>query len=120
MSVEPCKTKSTMFRLLGFYTSFKVKHDHVGNHTSIVSRAYVVLSLNGQGIYLTWTLVASLINFSHCLRYVADMKMETVSAVALGTLLTIVLIYFVLENTILDNYIRLLLTPYFGNWNSQS
>ena len=43
---------------------------------------------------------------------------ETVSGIALGTLLTIVLVYFVLENTVLDNYVRLLLTPYFGKTKS--
>jgi len=78
--------------------------------------AYVVLSMNGQGLYTTWTVIASLINLSTCLKYVAGMDgemEETISEIALGTLLTIVLVYFVLENTVLDNYVRLLLTPYF-------
>ena len=73
--------------------------------------------MNGQGLYTTWTVIASLINLSTCLKYVAGMDgemEETVSGIALGTLLTIVLVYFVLENTVLDNYVRLLLTPYFG------
>ena len=78
------------------------------------------MSLNGQGVYLTWTLIASLINFSHYLRYVEDMEMENVSSVALGILLAIILIYFVLESTILDNYVRLLVTPYFGKLNLKS
>ena len=73
--------------------------------------------MNGQGLYTTWTVIASLINLSTVLKYVAGMDgemEETVSGIALGTLLAIVLIYFVLENTVLDNYVRLLLTPYFG------
>ena len=78
--------------------------------------------MNGQGLYTTWTVIASLINLSTCLKYVAGMDgemEETVSGIALGTLLTIVLVYFVLENTVLDNYVRLLLTPYFGKTSLQ-
>ena len=43
------------------------------------------------------------------------MDMETVSHVSLGTLLGVVIVYFIFENTVLDNYIRFLLTPYLGN-----
>ena len=43
------------------------------------------------------------------------MDMETVSHISLGTLLSIVIVYFILENSVLDNYIRFLLTPYLGN-----
>ena len=46
--------------------------------------------------------------------YEADMEMETVSHICLGTLLSVVIVYFILENTVLDNYIRFLLTPYLG------
>ena len=42
------------------------------------------------------------------------MEMETVSHICLGTLLSVVIVYFILENTVLDNYIRFLLTPYLG------
>lgn len=73
---------------------------------------YVVLPMNAQGIYTTWTVIASLVNFGTALVYVAGVQMETASHVCLGTLLAVLIVYFVLENTILDNYIRLLLTPY--------
>ena len=46
--------------------------------------------------------------------YEAGMEMETVSHICLGTLLGVVIVYFVLENTVLDNYVRFLLTPYLG------
>merc|ERR1711997_980662 len=73
---------------------------------------YVILPLNGQGIYTTWTCIASLVNLGTALRYVANMEMEKVSHICLGSLLALIIIYFILESTILDNYIRLLLTPY--------
>jgi len=73
---------------------------------------YVVLPMNGQGIYTTWTIIASLLNFGHALRYEAKYEMEYVSHVCLGLLIAVIIIYFILENLVLDNYIRLLLTPY--------
>jgi len=73
---------------------------------------YVILPMNGQGIYTAWTCIASLLNFGHTLRYVAKLEMETVSNVCLGLLIAVIIIYFILENLVLDNYIRLLLTPY--------
>ena len=70
--------------------------------------------MNGQGVYTTWTVIASLINLSVCLKYVAKLEMETVSTIALSTLLAHIIVFFILENTILDNYIRFLMTPYLG------
>ena len=46
--------------------------------------------------------------------YEAGTDMETVSHICLGTLLAVVIVYFILENTVLDNYVRFLLTPYLG------
>jgi len=73
---------------------------------------YVVLSMNGQGIYATWTIIASLLNFCHCLVYVAKVEMEVACNICSGILLGLMIIYFLLENTVLDNYVRLLMTPY--------
>ena len=72
--------------------------------------------MNGQGIYTAWTCIASLLNFGITLRYVAKLEMETVSNVCLGLLIAVIIIYFILENLVLDNYIRLLLTPYLGKY----
>ena len=38
--------------------------------------------------------------------------METVSSIALGALLGIIIVYSVLEGTILDTYLRFMFTPY--------
>jgi len=81
---------------------------------------YVILPMNGQGIYTTWTCIASLLNFGHALHYAGPKTesgepyydMEYVSHVCLGLLITVIIVYFILENIVLDNYIRLLMTPY--------
>ena len=90
-----------------YMTTYKKIH-------SIFFRLYVVLPMNGQGIYTTWTIIASLLNFGHALRYEAKYEMEYVSHVCLGLLIAVIIVYFILENLVLDNYIRLLLTPYLG------
>jgi hypothetical protein len=77
-------------------------------------RLYVILGMNGQGIYATWTTVASLLNFGHALKYVGMMEMEQTCTVILGLLMAVLVLYFILENTLLDKYIRFLLTPYLG------
>ena len=94
-----------------YMTTYKKIH-------SIFFRLYVVLPMNGQGIYTTWTIIASLLNFGHALRYEAKYEMEYVSHVCLGLLIAVIIIYFILENLVLDNYIRLLLTPYLGMYLS--
>jgi hypothetical protein len=70
--------------------------------------------MNGQGLYTTWTIVASLLNLGHCLRYVSLVDMKDASNVSLSLLLVILVTYFLLENTLWDKYIRFVLTPYLG------
>ena len=73
---------------------------------------YVVLPMNGIGLYTTWTVIASFVNFGTALRYIAGFSQDKTALICLSVILSIVVVYFILENTILDNYIRLLLTPY--------
>ncbi len=70
--------------------------------------------MNGQGIYATWTVIASILNFGHALHYVAEIPMDNVNRICLGLLIAVLIVYFILENTALDKYIRFLLTPYIG------
>ncbi|XP_011606248.2 uncharacterized protein [Takifugu rubripes] len=67
---------------------------------------------NGIAIYATWTTVASLVNLSIVL--VKDAKMSPEDAVTLSfSLLTVVLlVWFVLENSLLDKYLRHILSIY--------
>ena len=83
----------------------------------ICYRTYVFI-MNGIGIYTTWTVVASLLNLAHCLRYVAHIDMIDTSNVSLSILLVLSVVYFATENTILDQKLRFLGTPYLGNSKS--
>ena len=76
-------------------------------------RAYVFI-LNGMGIYTTWTVIASLLNLGHALRYVSEVSMKDTSNVSLSLLLVFSVLYFLFENTTLDKKLRFLFTPYLG------
>ena len=76
-------------------------------------RAYVFI-LNGIGIYTTWTVIASLLNLGHALRYVSEVSMKDTSNVSLSLLLVLSVVYFLFENTTLDKKLRFLFTPYLG------
>ena len=73
---------------------------------------YVALPLNSLGLYATWVVIASMANLGHVLQYVGEISSTQVSHICLGILLTIIILYFILENTVFDHYIRFLLTPY--------
>lgn len=71
-----------------------------------------VVVQNGIAIYATWTTIASLVNLTITLVYDADVSSTDAATVSLS-LLTVVLIgWFILENTILDKYVRFILTIY--------
>jgi len=70
------------------------------------------LTMNGFGMYATWTLIATLINMSVALVYGFDADMTKTCLTALSLLLIILVTWFIVENTALDKYVRYLLTPY--------
>lgn len=75
--------------------------------------SYVVLGQNCHGTYTAWTLIASCISLTTELRYGgAALNLESASLIGLSLLLVMVVIWFVLENTVLDRYVRFLITPY--------
>jgi len=73
---------------------------------------YIVLAFNGHGIYTTWTVIASLLNFTHCLVYRDNVEMQTAVNVNLSMLLVIAVGWATIELTCLDKFARYLLTPY--------
>ncbi|KPP56657.1 hypothetical protein Z043_125708 [Scleropages formosus] len=71
-----------------------------------------VLILNGVGVYATWTTIATLLNFSVVLEYSAGASRAGAGTVGLSLLLTEVIIWFILENVLLERHVRYLLTVY--------
>ena len=71
-----------------------------------------VLPLNGVIFYGTWTTIASLINFAIVLEYNDGVSATDSGTVSLVLLTVIVLLYFTLENTILDRFARYVFAVY--------
>ena len=62
------------------------------------------LVLNSIAIYATWVTVVTLINFAIVLQYYADLSSANAGTVALSILTVELLVYFILENTILGAF----------------
>jgi len=73
---------------------------------------YIILAVNGQALYCTWTFFASLLNFSICLVYVGDASLKTAADVNLSLVLIIVLSWVAVDIIYLDQFTRYLVSPY--------
>lgn len=71
-----------------------------------------VLVLNGTIAYATFSLILMLFNLGAVLIRNADVHPDTVSTTVLSLLSSIVVTYFLLENTILDRFLRYIFTVY--------
>ena len=71
-----------------------------------------IVVVNGLAIYATWVTIATLINFSIVLQYYANLDGTDVGTAALSILTFLLSLYFILENTILDRFLRLVFIVY--------
>ena len=74
-----------------------------------------IFPINGLFFYVTWTTIAALVNFAVVLEYTTTIGTFTATqsgTVALSLLLVIMIIYFTLENTVLFNVLRYVLSVY--------
>ncbi|XP_031558048.1 uncharacterized protein LOC116294562 [Actinia tenebrosa] len=67
---------------------------------------------NGIAFYATWTTVASLLNMTIAITYVHDVANATASTVALVILTLEILVWFILENTVLERFLRYTVSQY--------
>lgn len=73
-----------------------------------------ILPINGLFLYATWTTIASLVNLAAALEYSGTTSVAGVDSgtIALSLLLVTLLVYFILENTVLDRFLRYVLSVY--------
>lgn len=71
-----------------------------------------VLVQNGVAIYATWTTVASMVNLDIVLIYDTDMSQAEGSTISLSILTGVLIVWFILENTLLDKYVRFIVSIY--------
>ena len=92
-----------------FAFSFYASYSTASNLDDVLTR---VLVLNGLSLYATWATIAVFVNFSIVLQYYFNIDPSTVGTVTLALLAGVVVIYFLLENTVLDQYARDVFTVY--------
>ena len=71
-----------------------------------------VLVHNGIALYATWCTIASLLNLAMAITYYHGVHQDVASTISLVILALEVIVWFTLENTILDKYVRYTLSIY--------
>ncbi len=71
-----------------------------------------ILTVNGLMLYVAWAVVNTLLVLGYLLIEDADLHVKTTTTVVLSLLASLTLSYFILENTILDRYLRYTVTVY--------
>lgn len=71
-----------------------------------------VLVHNGIALYATWCTIASLLNLAMAITYFHGVDQDVASTISLVILAVEVIVWFSLENTILDKYVRYTLSIY--------
>ena len=94
------------------YTAYKQAQELMANGQKLDVVLTQVLLNNGIGIYETWVTIAAQVNFAVALQYDYDCSASTAAIVALSILLLEMGTWFVAEITILDRYVRYILTVY--------
>ena len=73
-----------------------------------------ILPINGLFLYATWTTIASLINLAAAIQYSSRVNVSATDCgtISLSLLLVALVVYFVLENTVLYRFLRYVLSVY--------
>ena len=71
-----------------------------------------VLVNNGLALYTTWCTIASLLNLTMAIAYFHGVDQDIACTISLVILAVEIIVWFSLENTILDKYVRYTLTIY--------
>ncbi|XP_030125135.4 uncharacterized protein [Taeniopygia guttata] len=96
-----------------------VSHRALSIHSSWFVKAHKaelwlirILVQNGLALYLTWTSIATLLNFAVVLIHKWNVPSEKATTASLSILALSLVIWFYLENYLLDKYVRYNLTVY--------
>lgn len=73
---------------------------------------YRILVQNGISVYTTWTTIATLINLTIVMTYEGGLDATDAATVSYSILTAVLLIWFFLENVVLDKHVRYILVQY--------
>ena len=117
-SRELIQTSSVLLFTISFllYGTMATSYATVNIEARAVSRLdFVLLQVlvnNGLALYTTWSTIASLLNLTMAISYVHGVAQDVASTIALVILAVEIIVWFSLENTILDKFVRYTLTIY--------
>lgn len=117
-SRELIQTSSVLLFTISFllYGTMATSYATVNIEARAVSRLdFVLLQVlvnNGLALYTTWCTIASLINLTMAITYAHGVAQDVASTIALVILAVEIIVWFSLENTILDKFVRYTLTIY--------
>ena len=94
------------------YTSYWQAQELIANGQKRDVILTQILLNNGIGIYETWVTIAAQVNFAVALQYDYDLSASTAATVAMSIVLLEMGTWFIAEITILDRYVRYILTVY--------
>ncbi|XP_065897869.1 uncharacterized protein [Dysidea avara] len=91
---------------------YKIKHLQRRQRVDLILTP--ILLHNGLAVYATWTTVATLLNMGIIMQYTGGNRQDaaTVGIVVLSILMLEEILWFLLENTVLDRYTRYVYTIY--------
>ena len=71
-----------------------------------------ILIQNGLALYAAWCTVLTLMNLAMCISYDDDLAQDKSSTIALAFLAAEILVWFGVDNFVLDKFVRYTVTPY--------
>ena len=117
-SRELIQSSSVLLFVISFllYGTMAISYATVNIETRAVSkRDFILIQVlvnNGLALYTTWSTIASLINLTMAITYANGVAQDVASTIALVILAVEIIVWFSLENTILDKFVRYTLTVY--------
>ena len=117
-SRELIRTSSILLFAIAFflYGTLAISYATVNIVAKVISkRDFILIQVlvnNGLALYATWCTIASLLNLTMVLTYVHGVDQDVASTISLVILAVEVIVWFSLENTILDKFVRYTLTIY--------
>ncbi|XP_021376008.1 uncharacterized protein LOC110464879 isoform X2 [Mizuhopecten yessoensis] len=101
---------------LALFFSFRSLYHNLGrlNEDEAVKDIWLIRFLvqNGMAFFCAWVTIATLLNAAMVMTYEGNLTNEDACTTALGILSCIIITWFLLDNTILDRYVRYTFSPY--------
>ena len=101
-----------LYLAIGFQALFLRRHTEILRNFKTHLYLTRILVLNGIAMYTTWVTIATVVSLAVVLQYFSDMSAEDAGTLGLSILAVEVVVYFILENTVLDSFTRPIVIVY--------